>query len=191
MEFRVLGRVEVVGADGPIELRGPKRRSLVGLLLVEQGRIVSADRVVRYLWDDDRQAVVRVKSAIHELRKLFGSGGDRPATGPGGYSLRVGANELDALVFEEMVTQATATPDRRGAIDMLSGALSLWRGPAFEEFAETEWANGEATRLETLRLRGSSTSSMPSSMSVSMLRRWIDSTRWWSTTRCRSTSGLS
>src|SRR5215216_4485882 len=40
VEFRVLGRIEVVGADGPIELRGPKRRALMGLLLVEQGRIV-------------------------------------------------------------------------------------------------------------------------------------------------------
>jgi hypothetical protein len=54
VEFRVLGGLEVVGSEGPIELRGAKRRALVGLLLAEQGRTVPADRVVRHLWLDER-----------------------------------------------------------------------------------------------------------------------------------------
>ena len=37
--------------------------------------------------------------------------------------------------------------------ELLSRAASLWRGAAFEEFADTEWAGGEAGRLDTLRLR--------------------------------------
>ena len=37
VEFRVLGRLEVVGGDGLIELRGSRRRALVGLLLVDPG----------------------------------------------------------------------------------------------------------------------------------------------------------
>ena len=88
VEFRVLGGLEVVGSEGPIELRGAKRRALVGLLLAERGRTVAADRVVRHLWHDDRQAIARVKSAVHELRKLLGVDGGRFVTGPGGYSLR-------------------------------------------------------------------------------------------------------
>jgi predicted ATPase/DNA-binding SARP family transcriptional activator len=153
VEFRVLGGLEVVGSDGPIELRGAKRRALVGLLLAEQGRAVPADRVVRHLWDDDRQALARVKSAVHELRKLFGVDGGRLVTGPGGYSLRVAAGEVDAAMFETLLSEATTTVDREQAAALLSRAASLWRGGAFEEFADTEWAAGEAGRLDMLRLR--------------------------------------
>jgi DNA-binding SARP family transcriptional activator len=153
VEFRVLGRLEVVGSDGRIDLRGAKRRALVGLLLTERGRTVAADRVVRHLWHDDPDAVARVKSSIHELRKVFGVDGDRLVTGPGGYWLRVNPGELDASVFEELVARAATTGDRRRAASVLSEALSRWRGPAFEEFADTEWASGEATRLDMLRLR--------------------------------------
>jgi class 3 adenylate cyclase len=153
VEFGVLGRLEVVGGEGPIELRGRKRRALVGLLLAERGRVVSADRVVRHLWDDDPDSVVRVKGAIHELRRLFGADGDRLVTAPRGYSLQVAAGELDAAVFEELVGQAAATADRRGAVDLLTQALAHWRGAAFEEFVDADWAIGEASRLDAMRLR--------------------------------------
>jgi predicted ATPase/DNA-binding SARP family transcriptional activator len=154
VEFRVLGRLEVVGGEGPIVLRGVKRRALVGLLLVERGRVVSTDRVVRHVWDDDPDSVARVKSAIHELRRLFGADGDRLMTATGGYALQVRAGELDAAVFEEMVAQAADTGDRRRrAVGLLSEALAQWRGDAFEEFADADWAIGEASRLDTMRLR--------------------------------------
>ena len=56
-------------------------------------------------------------------------------------------------MFEELVAQAAATPDRRRAVGLLTEALALWRGGAFEEFADADWAIGEASRLDTLRLR--------------------------------------
>jgi hypothetical protein len=34
MEFRILGSLEVIGRDGIIDLRGAKRRGLVGCLVV-------------------------------------------------------------------------------------------------------------------------------------------------------------
>ena len=34
---------------------------------------------------------------------------------------------------------------------MLDYALGLWRGPAYAEFADAEFARGEAVRLEELR----------------------------------------
>ena len=44
-------------------------------------------------------------------------------------------------------------PIAGGAIvALLERALALWRGPAFDEFADLEWARGEAVRLEELRL---------------------------------------
>src|SRR5262249_15274748 len=112
VEFRVLGRLEVTVGSNPIELRGSKRRALVALLLVERGRVGPADRVVRHVWGDDPHAVTRVKGAVHEVRRLLGAGGGRLVTAPGGYSLDVGANELDASVFEDRVAQAGAAVDR-------------------------------------------------------------------------------
>jgi DNA-binding SARP family transcriptional activator len=153
VEFRLLGRLEVVGCDGPIELRGSKRRALTALLLVERGRAVPVDRVVRHLWDDDPDAGGRVKSTIHELRRLFGADGDRLVTSGSGYSLRVKPGELDVSMFEETVASAAATPDRRQAVTLLSEALAHWRGGALEEFTDADWAAGEAARLDTLRLR--------------------------------------
>jgi DNA-binding SARP family transcriptional activator len=153
VEFRVLGRLDVIGNAGRITLRGTKSRGLIGLLLAARGRAVGADRIVRYVWQDDPAALARVKSSIHQLRKLFGANEDRLVTGPGGYSLQLAPDELDASVFEALVTQAAATADRERAVGLLSQAVSLWRGPAFEEFADTEWASGEANRLDTLRMR--------------------------------------
>jgi class 3 adenylate cyclase len=108
---------------------------------------------LRYLWHDDPAALNRVKASIHQLRKLFGADGDRFVTASGGYSLQVAQGELDASVFEALVAEAAAIRDRERVVALLSQAVSLWRGPAFEEFADTEWAVGEASRLDTLRLR--------------------------------------
>ena len=67
--------------------------------------------------------------------------------------MQVAAGELDAAVFEALLDEAATTSDREHAVELLSRAASLWRGAAFEEFADTEWAGGEASRLDTLRLR--------------------------------------
>ena len=154
MEFRVLGRLEVIGTAGPIELHGSKRRAMLGLLLVERGRVVSSDRVVRHVWHDDPTALSRVKSTVHELRKLLGADGHRLITAAGGYSLPIEPDELDAWAFEEAVAQAASMADKRRAVSLLSDALDRWRGRALDDFAEAEWAIGEATRLERLRLQG-------------------------------------
>ena len=84
---------------------------------------------------------------------MFAGVGGRLMTGPGGYSLRVATDELDASVFEELAAQAAATADRRRVLGLQAEALGLWRGRAFEEFADADWAIGEASRLDTLRLR--------------------------------------
>ena len=39
------------------------------------------------------------------------------------------------------------------SVAALEAALDLWHGPAFAEFADDEWARGEAVRLDELRLR--------------------------------------
>ena len=52
MEFRVLGSLEVVGAEGPLELHGAKERAVLAYLLAHLGRSVSHDEIVDAVWGD-------------------------------------------------------------------------------------------------------------------------------------------
>ena len=50
IDFRILGPLEVVAAEGPLALGGHKQRALLGLLLIRAGEVVSNDRLVHQLW---------------------------------------------------------------------------------------------------------------------------------------------
>ena len=44
MEFRILGPLEAIGPDGPLVLRGAKRRGLLAFMLVHRGQVLSSVR---------------------------------------------------------------------------------------------------------------------------------------------------
>jgi predicted ATPase len=70
-----------------------------------------------------------------------------------GYTLVLGAEELDSARFERLVTEGrTAVGNPARARRALGRALALWRGPALQEFADEEFARAEAGRLEELRV---------------------------------------
>jgi len=50
MEFRVLGPLEVIGSDGPLDLGGVKQRSVLAVLLLHANQVVSRDGLVDSLW---------------------------------------------------------------------------------------------------------------------------------------------
>ncbi|WP_410050093.1 BTAD domain-containing putative transcriptional regulator [Actinomadura sp. CNU-125] len=58
---------------------------------------------------------------------------------------------MDAWRLERVVGDAAALPyeERVAALDE---ALGLWRGPAYADFADEDWARGERSRLTELRL---------------------------------------
>jgi DNA-binding SARP family transcriptional activator len=49
VEFLVLGPIEVYSAGSPIRVGGVKQRSILALLIADQGRVVSTDRIVTVL----------------------------------------------------------------------------------------------------------------------------------------------
>jgi predicted ATPase/DNA-binding SARP family transcriptional activator len=145
VEFRVLGPLEVVADDGaPVPLGGPRRRSLLALLLIDANGVVPVDRLVDGIWGEDPPATAHgaLQVHVHALRKALGA--DRIVTRPPGYVLRVDEEELDAHRFERLV--AAGDPGALGE------ALSLWRGPAFADVAERPFVQSEAARLEESRL---------------------------------------
>ena len=141
MEFRILGPLEVVDDGRHIELGGAKQRALLAMLLLHANEVVSTDRLIDALWDQEAPETGRktLQVYVSQLRKSLGK--ERLQTRAPGYLLRVEQDELDLSRFERL----TAAGEERDA-------LALWRGGPLPEFAYHRFAQAEIGRLDELRL---------------------------------------
>jgi DNA-binding SARP family transcriptional activator len=134
-------------------MRGSKRRSLLGMLVLKAGHVLSADAAANQLWpgEPSGSAMASLQTAIYGLRKSLGAERDRLRTEPDGYALTIESRELDAQRFEGLLAAARERQPAQ-ALGLLVEALGLWRGRALGDLADAEWALGEAARLDGLRL---------------------------------------
>jgi DNA-binding SARP family transcriptional activator/class 3 adenylate cyclase/WD40 repeat protein len=151
--FEVLGPFEAQVNGRAVPLGAPRQRVLLAALLANANAVVSADRLIDTIWGDQPPA-----TALSTLQKyvyrLRGSLGDRIQTRPPGYVLRLGDGESDASRFASLLARAArlaTSGEVEEAIAAFDAALALWRGPAWAEFADFEFARGEVARLEGLR----------------------------------------
>jgi DNA-binding SARP family transcriptional activator/tetratricopeptide (TPR) repeat protein len=153
MEFRILGPLEVMSDDGPVEVRGAKPRGLLGLLLMHANEVVPPDRLIDDLWEGEppRSATATLQTYVSQLRKSLGL--DSLLTRAAGYVLEVEPAEFDALRFELAVREVEGVEQvsPESVVARLHEALGWWRGPALADFEGALWARPEATRLEALR----------------------------------------
>jgi DNA-binding SARP family transcriptional activator len=150
-DFRILGPLEVSDETGPLLLGGQKQRSVLALLLLEPGRVVSNDRLIDALWGErpPRTAMTSLQNFISQLRKTLGP--EILETKPPGYRLRVRPGELDLDRFRVLVESSRgAAPAERA--EKLRHALALWRGPPLADFAFEPFAEPHIAHLEELRL---------------------------------------
>ncbi len=164
MKFLVLGPLAALGASGPLELGGPRQRSVLARLLVAGGEVVSVDRLLDDLWSGEPppRAVGSLQAFVSNLRRTLEP--DRPprtharrlVSSSPGYALRVEeGDEVDAVTFERMVGEgsrllAEGRPGKAG--ETFDAALALWRGSAYADFADEAWAEAEVARLAEWRL---------------------------------------
>lgn len=162
MQIRLLGQVDVLGAHGEIDVGGPRQRRLLGALAAHPNTVVSTDRLVEIVWEDDPPDTARrvFRTYVNRLRRGLeeaedGLDGNKVVvTRSPGYMLVVGDEQLDVLQAQQLVAEAR----RRRSVDpdvssrLLADALSLWRGQPFGEFAAEDWAAPEAARLEELQV---------------------------------------
>jgi DNA-binding SARP family transcriptional activator len=156
VEFRILGPLEVEGAEGKVQLGGKKQRALLALLLLHAGEVVSARRLIDLLWDEEAPADAAKALQVHvsRLRRALGSD-DVLQTRPGGYLLRVDAGSFDVSHFEQRAAAGhglLAAGDAGGARSALAEALALWRGAPLGDLASERFAAPAISRLEELRL---------------------------------------
>lgn len=131
------------------------------MLLVHANEVVSADVLMSVLRssvapDTARHALhsqvtrlrARVEPSVHASER-------RLSWEASGYRLRATADDLDALAFEALSRHCRdplAARDWRAAADAAERALALWRGPAFADFSDEQFAEARAAQLEEQRL---------------------------------------
>lgn len=159
MRFGVLGPLGVWTADGvPVRIPELKVRALLACLLVHRGRPVSADRLVDDLWGthppNNPPGVLQTK--VWQLRRALESaepgGKALLVSRPPGYELLAAPGTVDADRFQELLVRARAFTDPRARGALLAEALAVWRGLAYADFADEEFARPAAARLAEQRL---------------------------------------
>jgi DNA-binding SARP family transcriptional activator len=144
MEFRILGPLEVISDGKSLDLGGAKQRALLAMLLLNPNQVVSRDRLIDALWEENPPDTAPKALQVHVSRLRRQLGGDRIATKAPGYAIRVEPDELDAERFERLAEEGDRT--------RLVEALALWRGPPLDDVAHTRFARQEIGRLEERRL---------------------------------------
>ncbi|MFI6939100.1 AfsR/SARP family transcriptional regulator [Streptomyces sp. NPDC050418] len=160
MRFEVLGILGVRAGDGAaVAVPEAKVRGLLAVLLAHAGQPVGVDRIVEDLWEGaalPARPANALQTKVSQLRRALEQGepGGRALVehGPGGYRLAVAEEDVDAGRFGRLVAQAQRIEDPRARRALLSDALGLWRGLAFEEFRDAGFARAAVARLEEQRL---------------------------------------
>ena len=150
-KFRLslLGRFELTGRDGPVELPSKKLAGLLAYLACTAPQPQPREKLAALLWGShfDTQARQNLRQALFRLRRVLGQ--DVLHSDEEEVSLAPGAIDCDAARLEALI--------REGSRDSLAAAANLYKGPPLADLTVTEaawaeWAAGEQRRLEGLAL---------------------------------------
>lgn len=133
---RVFGPVQLVTADGVIDLPSASQRRLLATLAIHAPHPVRSEWLCSVL--DITAGALR--QSVARLRKVIGDGVLH--TSATGYRLDAA---LDAALAEHELDQANGDPEA------LTRVLDRWAGPPLAEFADEAWAVGVVARLAELR----------------------------------------
>lgn len=159
IQFQVLGPLQATADGRALALGGPRQRRLLALFLLHRNEVVSVDRMLDVVFDGAPTpgATTTLRSYVARLRKVVAGLDGAPtfATRAPGYVMTLADEAVDAARFEQALAEADecgVRDDAAGAVAVLRPALALWRGDAYAEFADEDWARPEAQRLGERRL---------------------------------------
>jgi DNA-binding SARP family transcriptional activator/tetratricopeptide (TPR) repeat protein len=160
MDFLLLGSLEARHHGELVPLgRRRSERCLLGLLLLDAGRVVAVDRLADLLWDEEPPPNARaiIQTHVARLRSVLdpertGDSGARLVRRGEGYVVEIAPGSTDVHRFRSLVERGRALrdPDRR-ALD-LRAALACWRGPLLADVASDRLRDRVGTGLNELRL---------------------------------------
>jgi DNA-binding SARP family transcriptional activator/tetratricopeptide (TPR) repeat protein len=147
-----LGRLEITLDGRPSDLPGTRIRAALTRLALSAGRPVPHDDLIEALWDEEPPADPRagLHTVMTRLRTRLGAG--LVVTRSIGYELVVDPDQVDALRFDRLLTEA-AGPHEAALLDQ---ALELWRGTPFagtgsswlERYEAPKWIERRLTAIE-------------------------------------------
>ena len=159
LKFSLLGPLLACRGETVLAVPAGKQRALLAALLLNAGRVVSADELIDVLWDTSPPVSARasLQNYVKRLRKALGDAGHRRiSTHPHGYMISIEPGGLDTERFEALVDTAR-TAARAGwwdaAAARLRDALSLWRGRPLADVDSAVLAQRETPRLSEMRLQ--------------------------------------
>jgi predicted ATPase/DNA-binding SARP family transcriptional activator len=138
VRVEVLGPLRLVVEGAAVEVPGPKRRAVLALLALAEGRTVTVDHLVDALWPSEvpesgRQAL---HTHVSRLRTCLGPAAPRLQTRPSGYRLDLTAADLDVAQARGMLATARSGTDPVSALPLLREAHALWRGPVLADLTD-------------------------------------------------------
>ncbi|MFF0207797.1 AfsR/SARP family transcriptional regulator [Streptomyces althioticus] len=139
-----------------LPVTSPKLRTLLAVLLLDAGRVVSVEVLKDALWGGEPpvSALPSLHNHVARLRRLLDEPG-RLLTVPTGYILRVDDGELDVQVFDAHISAARAARaegDWARVRRECRAALGLWRGSPLGGLAPEVGGYALVRRLEEARL---------------------------------------
>jgi DNA-binding SARP family transcriptional activator len=162
MKFAILGPFEVLQDGQDVTPAAAKLRQVLGLLVLRRNHVVHTDLLIDELWGEDppRSALATLQTYVYKLRGALGEAALAQSqtalrTRPSGYVLEVAADQVDAAVFEQLLEDGRAAlggGDPGRAVEVLTQACALWRGPAFADVLAGPVLASHATRLDESRL---------------------------------------
>ncbi|NEA97820.1 BTAD domain-containing putative transcriptional regulator [Streptomyces sp. SID13726] len=159
LHIRLLGPVEVWEGSRRAPLGGVRPLAVLSALVVHLGEVLSTERLVDCVWDEQAPATASALVATHvsAVRRALARVGEAEVirTRPPGYVADLDPGQVDARRFEELLTsgRAAVAGGRPGeAAELLAEALGLWRGQEALEGLGQSFARIEAARLAELRL---------------------------------------
>jgi predicted ATPase/DNA-binding SARP family transcriptional activator len=145
--IQVLGPIRVTDDAGrDITPSGGLQRTLLALLVLHRGQIVSVDSAIDALWPTALPADPAAALQNHLSRLRRGLPADLIGSFADGYRLD------PALVTVDADELATALADGVGPSE-IDRFISRWHGPAYPELADVDAGLAEAARLDELRWR--------------------------------------
>lgn len=154
--LELLGPVGARHGDAPLRIGGPRQRTLLALLAVRRGKWVSTDFLADEVFQGEPTAAAEatLRAYVSKLRAVLGEH-VRITGGASGYQLDTKPDAIDAVRFEQLVTEGDqALRNRRAGIaaERFRSALELWRGTPFGALGVVGTLQVEAERLQELRL---------------------------------------
>jgi DNA-binding SARP family transcriptional activator/tetratricopeptide (TPR) repeat protein len=150
--FGVLGPVEAWADGHRLPLGTPQQRTVLAVILLNEGTVASTDELVEALWAEEPPvgAVKTVRTYVSRLRAVLESSGNTIESVARGYLLRPDAEHFDLARFRSLTSGLGSSVPARDRASRARQALKIFRGEPLAGL-NGSWAQIHRTRLSALR----------------------------------------